>query len=336
MTPFRSISQRHRAKDGGVALIVVLLLMATLSTLAVAMTSTIRLTTARTLAGESAAQARWYALGAETFSALLMEAQWRADPARDLLSDQWVSETATLPLDNGIMTADLRDNTVCFNLNSLVDGGAGERSASDERIAEYELLLEAVGFGSSARGALTDSLVDWLDSDNFARSDGAEDSDYASLDVPYRAANALLADVSELRTVYWYSPEVYQRLLPFVCAHPTTQASAINLNMVTDGNAPVLYAMLGGKLSVDETKSLIAARPQDGYTTLEQFWASHPQFETDPPSEEMVSRPNLWCRYVRLDATVSHVEAQMAMTSELEISKDGTASVLARRFGLIE
>ncbi len=323
-------------RNNGAALLIVLLLLATISVLAIAMTDTMRLTAAKSVASDAANQARWYVHGAETFSTMLMRAQWEAAPGNDTMQDRWVSETATFPIDDGILTARLRDETVCFNVNSLVTGSPEMRSASTPAIEEYALLLTALGFSSSARASLTDALVDWLDTDGLARADGAEDREYGSLEAPYRAGNGLIADISELRAVYWYSAEIYRRLKPFLCAHPSSEMSAINLNMLTEEKIPILYAMLGGILSINETKQLIEARPEQGFSSLDQFWSLNSQFVSNPPNDTLRARPRLWSSYARLEANVNHAGATLTMTSLLEISNAGAVSVKARKFGSIE
>ena len=333
--PHTQRRQRRRPNQSGVALLVVLLLMATLSAIAIVMVRNVQLTTARSFAMESLTQARWYIQGAETFSVLLLEAQWKQQPARDTLQDIWAREPATFPLEGGLMRAALKDETVCFNLNSLVSASEQERRADPAAIAEYQRLLEALEISGSLQTALTDSLVDWLDTDGLPRPDGAEDASYAALDVPYRAGNTLLSDVSELRAIYWYSREIYERLRPYVCAHPSTRKSALNLNMVTEENAPVLYAMLGGSVSLSDTLRMLEARPESGFETVEQFWALLPDTGTETIDETARNRPNLWSQYISLEAEVNHLDARLAMTSLIEVSRDGTATAVRRKFGLI-
>ncbi|WP_306253952.1 type II secretion system minor pseudopilin GspK [Parvularcula sp. IMCC14364] len=324
-----------RKAQRGVALLVVLLLMATLAAIAIAMTRTVQVTTARAFTAEALTQARWYIEGAETFGLLLLEAQWQQQPARDTLQDIWAKEPATFPLETGLMTASMKDETVCFNLNSLVSSSEQERRADPAAITEYQLLLTALEIPGSLQRALTDSLVDWLDTDGLPNSEGAEDAAYASLEVPYRAGNTLLADISELRSIYWYSGEVYARLAPFVCAHPTTQRSPLNINMVTEDNALVLYAMMGGAVSLNETIRLLEARPEGGFETVDQFWALLPEAASGTIDESVQSRPNLWSRYITLKADVNHHDATLAMTSLIEVSRDGSATAIRRKFGLM-
>ena len=322
-----------RHGEAGTALLIVLLLVATLAVIAVGMTRTLRLSTARTLAGETVTQARWYAVSTETLGIQIMQQQWQQEPARDTIEDQWVREPALFPIDNGAIEARLTDQTACFNINSLVSQEADGLAVNDERLAEYRRLLDSLGFDEFAQDALADSVIDWLDTDSSNRPNGAEDADYARLAQPYRAGNTLMADLSELRAVYWYTPEVYNFLKPYLCAHPSTDMAAININlMVRERDIPVLYAALDGLLTVDQTRELVNAVPDGGYQSVEQFWQGA-GLQQDQIPQELFQRPKLWSEFVRLDADVKYDRATIGIQSLLKIDNTGQARVVARKFG---
>ena len=75
---------------------------------------------------------------------------------------------------------------------------------------------------------LTDSVIDWIDSDSNTRPTGAEDIDYLKMKTPYRAANQPLQSVEELRLIRGFTPEIVDKLLPWVTALP--QPTEINVN----------------------------------------------------------------------------------------------------------
>jgi len=62
-------------------------------------------------------------------------------------------------------------------------------------------LFEELGFDFGESRELTASLLDWIDSDNRQRLNGAESRDYLERDPPYRAANRPLQSLDELRRV---------------------------------------------------------------------------------------------------------------------------------------
>ena len=90
----------------------------------------------------------------------------------------------------------------------------------------FRILLGQLGLNP----ALCDALVDWIDTDSNALPDGAEDPYYLSQDPPYRAANSYLASVGELRLIKGFTPEVVDRLSPYVTALPPSTANTLNIN----------------------------------------------------------------------------------------------------------
>jgi general secretion pathway protein K len=316
----------------GVALMIVLLLLATLAVIAVGMTQTMRLSVAKVRASEDVVQARWYALGAEILAAEVIEAQAQATEGVDTYQESWLTEEVVLPLDQGVMRASLADASVCFNINSLVTREDGALRANEQAVNRYRLLLDAVGFDVVAQRALSDALVDWLDSDSFSRSSGAEDPDYARLAQPYRTGNTLMADLSELRAVMWYTPEVYLALRPFICAYPDEKPAKINLNLVTQAQVPVLFAALEETLTIEEVANLVLSRPEEGYGSLDVFWGDV-VFRDRELRPELQERTSLETRYISMLAEVSHNEAFIRLQSLIELTESGRARVVARKFG---
>jgi general secretion pathway protein K len=99
-------------------------------------------------------------------------------------------------------------------------------------------LLEGLGLPT----ALAFALQDWLDADDDPASGvGAEDRYYLTLPVPYRSANALLTHLDELRLVRGFSPQIIEKLRPYVTALP--EYAPINVNTAP---RPVLAAVLQG------------------------------------------------------------------------------------------
>jgi len=101
----------------------------------------------------------------------------------------------------------------------------------------FKILLRQLNLDPS----LCDALIDWIDPDsNVTVPGGAEDSYYLAQDPPYRAANQPLASVGELRLIKGFTPQVVDRLAPFVTALPAqgtatagATATTININTVT-------------------------------------------------------------------------------------------------------
>jgi hypothetical protein len=77
----------------------------------------------------------------------------------------------------------------------------GKLSLTRTSEARWRLFFEVMGFEESEQRILTDSLLDWMDSDNRTRPFGAETDFYSQRTPPYRAANRPLRDFGELRLI---------------------------------------------------------------------------------------------------------------------------------------
>ena len=214
----------------GIALVLALLLVAigTISIAALIDTSQLALARTRNLLREQQAYA--YARGLEAWAIELLRRDQNEDPNRDSRQDLWARGLPPMEIPGGRLDGRMRDLNGCFNLNSLLR--QGQEDAIGRR--RFDRLLVALQLDPG----LSESVLDWIDSDNAPRARGAESLSYLLLDPPYRAANRPLLQVNELRLVRGIDASVYQRLEPHVCALPTP--SAINVNTAS---IPVLMAL---------------------------------------------------------------------------------------------
>lgn len=133
----------------------------------------------------------------------------------------------------------------------------------------YSNLINEILKQADLQGVTADSLVapvvDWIDQDDLPTGiDGAEDLLYTGYEVPYRAANSLMASKSELRMVKGYSAEVYAALKDYVCVLPRNDVNTINVNTLLPEQAILLTAMDDG-IDASIAQSIIANRPEDGF-----------------------------------------------------------------------
>ncbi len=73
----------------------------------------------------------------------------------------------------------------------------------------FDRFLTGLGLDKSVRDVIGDSLQDWRDANDEHRLNGAESDYYLELPVPYRAHNANLESVAELLQVRGVTPELY-------------------------------------------------------------------------------------------------------------------------------
>ncbi len=329
MTP----SRPHRHNEQGAALLTVLLLVAVLSAIAVAMLDDMRFAIKRQANLAQAAQADWYILGTEALARQVLQASWRANPGRTRLSDPWARSDLRFAVEGGIIGGRIYDASNCFNVNSLVAAaGPGQFRRDDDQVEAYRRLLRALGLNAAQAEGLADSLTDWIDSDNAPDGNGAEDYHYTGLTPPYRAANSLIVDLSELRAVRGYEAGLYLRLRPYLCAHPDTAPSPLNINTLQAADAPLLVMALGDALSLQTAQALIADRPSAGYATVEQFLAAGPLSGLDL-AVNANSRLALSTRYFRLESEMRYHQVYRRMASVFRLNNAGEVALVGRHWG---
>ena len=139
----------------------------------------------------------------------------------DTLDEIWSRAAPPIDLGDGIIIATIEDEERKINLNKLVlpNGNAPD----DQRLAVFRRLLDILGID----GSVAEAVVDWLDNDDTPRVGGAETPYYQGLPYPYRAKNDLFDTLDELRLVRGVTPEVFEKLRPFVTV---ISSGKVNLN----------------------------------------------------------------------------------------------------------
>ncbi len=325
-------------RDGerGAALLAVLLLVAVMAAVSVLTLEKLRLATSLAANGAALDQARAYAFGAEALAltkvALL---DGRATGGVMTLAGGWNGRITRLPIPNGLASIRIRDGGNCFNLNSLVTGGAAGRLAvRPAGVTQFMALMRVIGIADPDARRVAAGLADWLDSDGIALPDGAEDAAYQRAQKPYRAANAMLSEVSELRAVSGVTRDLYRVLRPWVCALPSTDMSPLNVNTLLPDQAPLVAMLLPGLIDVEQARQIIVRRPPAGWDNISQFWAE-PALASVTPDNEVHGQPQLRTRWFALDLDVELAGAQVTETALI----DGAATpakLAVRRWGIDE
>jgi general secretion pathway protein K len=247
--------------DAGVALIVVLLLLALLITIVAEFTQAMRLeaVTARNFRAAIAetwlAEAAYQRAVAEILPDALAHELDKAGVLafrRARLGTPTVPERLDLGIDAGRLSYRLTDESARLNLNRAT------REVLDR-------LLEDAGVEKSVRDVIVDSIQDWRDPNEEHRLNGAESDYYLALPVPYRSKNADFTSVDELlqvrgvtRDLLYGRPEA-----PGLAEHLTVFGSgAVNVNTAS----PVVLRALG--LAAAEVEALVGRRPYADLASL--------------------------------------------------------------------
>ncbi|HDG8061113.1 TPA: type II secretion system minor pseudopilin GspK, partial [Klebsiella quasipneumoniae subsp. similipneumoniae] len=186
-------------RQRGVALLMVLFILALMMILASAMTERTSVMYQHTAVTLDNLQARWYALAAENMAATLLQRDALDSPSQTNLAQTWAQEGRRFTLDDGEILATIRDGHACFNLNAInhrADETSGETPYPTD---VFVRLLALLGESPLRAIQIAAALGDWTDSDGQPRLNGAEDEVYMAQTPGYLAANQPMQDVSELR-----------------------------------------------------------------------------------------------------------------------------------------
>lgn len=307
----------------GAALVVVLLLVATLSFVLLSLTTTITTGVRRGASERARNEMLWGALAAERISLQILEKAASAGALVTAASEGGLfKQQLALPVERAKAALRFADASRCFNVNSLIGASppyAGVQAQYDELV----LLLEAAGAGSGEASAFADAVTDFLDTDSNTLSQGSEDNFYTALTTPYRTAGGPVASVSELRSIEGVTREIYARIAPYLCARGAGETITVNVNALTPDDAPVIFALAGGAWPLGDIKAQIAATPPGGWTPDESaFWQPHVSAGgTVPSGRSSVSSTWIEAR-VLLEAEARFVEEALI----IKVSGSGTGS----------
>lgn len=309
----------------GAALIVVLLLVATLSFILLSITNTVTASVERSAADRARSDFFWRAAAGERLAREVLKKYLATSPARMAPGADIFGDPVEFPVDGGKATIVFRGAGDCFNINSLVSGGPGSYTGDPANIAGFVKMLEAIGLGSGEAAKLADVIVDFIDSDDLSSAQGAEDSFYTALPTPFRTSGQLLQSVSELRAMDGVSRPLFRKVRPYLCAGAGTEPGAININMIGPDHAPVLLARLPAEsgVSLSEIRTQIGAIPPGGLTNLETL---EPPLSTVPGIAVVSDRIEA---LVRLEVNDRTIEEKLLF----EAAPGAPPKLLARTFG---
>ena len=346
----------------GVALIVVMLIVALVTVLAVEMSGRLQINIARTVNVKANNQAYWYALGAEQFAQNSLRTLKTLSGDNINLSQPWAQEFE-FPVEGGSIKASLSDMRACFNLNAINSEFSEEPNETENDTERqnrnnnnnrrkpenrpnannrengptpsqqaFQNLLENYVQDSYVTDTIRDSLVDWLDKDDRPQNFGAEDADYESLAIPYLAANSPMSHPSEIRLINGIGQGVAEgwlkELKKVLCVLPENTLK-VNVNTITADNAVVLAALLGDTLETGN--SIIENRPEEGFKTKEDFLNLSEVRALDLSPEQ-----NQWfditTDYFKLETTAKFHGAQFRMSTVFLLNDSGI-TIISREFG---
>lgn len=256
-------------RQQGVALITALLVVALASIAAAAVLSSASMAIHRTGNLLDSEKGWWYADGVEAWGKTILDRDAKTNKTVSLAAE-WAKPVDYLPIDEGSIRGGIEDLQGRLNLNNF--GFTYNSAIYNANVAILERLLVFLEADPSQAKAVAAAIHDWIDTDTQPTGfDGAEDSEYLSLPMPYRTANQPLESVSEVLAIKGMTKETFYKLTH--CAQtkigwqscitalpqfPTT----LNVNTAPE---PVLRALLK-QPSSSALDGFIAERVKNPYT----------------------------------------------------------------------
>jgi general secretion pathway protein K len=243
-------------KQRGVALLMVLIVITTLSALLYPLWQAQRMAMVRAQASQAQLQAWAVLISTQDWvkSALKFDAQ---QSKTDSLQELWAQPMPPMPFDGGTIGGWLEDAQGRLNVNRLANPDPVQRAQALEQFNRLcQVLTLECPFWSA--------VADWVDSDDIPSTGGAETATYLSMQPARRAANQPIVTVEELQVVQGVSPIILQRLTPYLIALP--QDFPVNINTA---KMPVMMA-LAPWMTEDQAKLITASQQSQPFESLMQ------------------------------------------------------------------
>jgi general secretion pathway protein K len=242
----------------GVAVILVMLIVAMATTLAVYISQQQSLWQRQVETQFDHAQARRLGIAGIDWARAVLADDAASGTFIDYETEMWTLRLPPMPVENGEVIGVIEDRQGLFNLNSVVRNGI----SSSPDIVKFQRLLTTLNLPVS----LAYSLADWMDSDSEVQAEGgAEDGYYLSLSHPYLTANRPLLELGELTQIKGFDSQTIARLQPFVSVLPTV--GAINVNFAP---AEVL-ASIAENMSLSDARIIVQQRHGNPFKDIADF-----------------------------------------------------------------
>ena len=239
-------------KQQGLALILVLMIFAITSVLAIAMVERQSSDMQRSTTMLTIQQARAYTLAAEDAVKTGLFLSWQKNKETVHDKEDWAQERR-FPLSPGMAYIRIRDAQGRFNLNTLSPLAANKQTQQQR----FTNLLNLLGIDP----IISVNVSNWMNKESQA------DDLYQRKEPAYRAAYQSCKHTSELLLVDGMDLDIYAQLEPYIACLPIT--AALNVNTAS----PMVLAALDATLTLSDGQAMAAARGDKGFTTLDDFWA---------------------------------------------------------------
>lgn len=153
-----------------------------------------------------------------------------------------------IKLGHGSFTWKMSDMESKMNINACVAPG-GE--------ALLQGALRLMGADAGEMTPIVNSILDWIDTDNNRRVEGAESDEYNNLSPPYEAKNGPIDDISELLLIKGVTPELYwgpassNYIAPSFLAKNNPFGPSAQQNLIAVGLVDLFSPISSGKININ-------------------------------------------------------------------------------------
>ncbi len=230
--------------QGGIALVIVLWMLALMTIIALAYSSMLRTETLLSNNMIRAAQARTEAEAGVWLT------------VKDILK----------PIKKRLLTTDGESHELHpISQHRLIVSVQDESGKIDLNRASQQLLISLIkstGTELEQASHVADAIIDWRDSDKLKRLNGAEDEDYESNGYSYGAKDGSFNSIGELRYVHGINPSLYEKLQALVTIHSMQPRVRLNAAPIGVLNAlPEMTEELATRILAGRKKSVTVTIP---------------------------------------------------------------------------
>jgi len=237
-------------RQQGVAIIMVLLIVAIATSLAAYMAMQQNLWQRQVESQFERAQARQLGAAGIDWARAVLAEDARGN-AVDHEKEIWTLRLPAIPVEGGEVIGAIEDRQGLFNLNNVASN-----------VAQFQRLLAVLGLPPD----LAPALADWIDADSEPQAGGAEDGYYLALAQPYRTSNRALVELGELVRIKGFDSRTIESLRAFVSVLPAAR-TPVNVNFAP---AEVLVAVIDG-LTLSDARLLVQQRQGQPYKDIADF-----------------------------------------------------------------
>lgn len=309
------------SRQGGVALITAIFVVALATIVATALVSATGLAMQRMQNLQDSETAWWYAYGLEDWVAGLLQRR-PGQPNIDYLGEQWAQPVANLPYDRGSVSGQLIDLQGRFNLNNLAATGTDLEYYEQQ----FRLLLASIpDFPQGDTLNLATRIHAWLTPPVAAGIPAPDAALYLSLDPPYAPAGQNFLSPSGLLAVAGVTPRIYDALQPYIAVLPEV-GTKINVNTAP---LPVLLS-LAMDVDAGRLSRFVSTRIKEPAPTVQDLYGTKLDLL---PADVPQTRVDVQTRYFQLQGYIAVGSAKLNLYSSIRRQAGGVPKVYARSTG---